>query len=434
MKITLGRQSILLLGVNGLFALAGALSGTFLNVFLWKSRPDYAMLGWFTISQQLAIGLTFWLAGKWVKEHNKMSALRLGTALSGLFYMVVLWAGSRAVDWIWPLGILLGCSLGLFWIAFNVVYFEITDRENRDLFNGWVGLLGSMTGIIGPWFSGLIITRMTDNTGYRLIFTVSLVIYVIAVVFSFFLKKRKVSGTYRWSEPWIQLSKPDSPWRTLALGLFAQGAREGVFAFLIALLVYVATAQEYKLGQFSLITSAVALLSYWAVGKWFKPQYRSRGMFIGALILLIVLIPLLWKVTYVTLLIMGIGSAVAMPLYILPMISAGFDMMGTSGENVEKRVELVVLRELCLMGGRLFGLTIFIVTVTNTPSLRMLTWLIIVLGAFPLIGWIFMRKLLNRTEGQESGGSNLSIYKQGTMQKRENFPCIVPCLYLYWFM
>lgn len=401
MKITLGRQSILLLGVNGLFALAGALSGTFLNVFLWKSRPDYAMLGWFTLSQQLAIGLTFWLAGKWVKEHNKMSALRLGTALSGIFYMIVLWAGSKAVDWIWPLGILLGCSLGLFWIAFNVVYFEITDRENRDLFNGWVGLLGSMTGIIGPWFSGLIITRMTDNTGYRLIFTVSLVIYVIAVVFSFFLKKRKVSGTYRWSEPWIQISKPDSPWRTLALGLFAQGAREGVFAFLIALLVYVATAQEYKLGQFSLITSAVALISYWAVGKWSKPQYRSRGMFIGALILLIVLIPLLWKVTYVTLLIMGIGSAVAMPLYILPMISAGFDMMGTTGENVEKRVELVVLRELCLMVGRLFGLIIFIITVMNSPSLRMLTWLIIVLGAFPFIGWIFMRKLLNRTEGQD---------------------------------
>lgn len=90
-----------------------------------------------------------------------------------------------------------------------------------------------------------------------------------------------------------------------------------------------------------------------------------------------------------------------MPLYVLPMISAGFDMMGTSGENVEKRVELVVLRELCLMLGRLCGLAIFIVTVLNAPSLRMLTWLIIVLGASPLIGWIFMRKLLNRTEGQE---------------------------------
>lgn len=402
MKITLGRQSILLLGVNGLFALAGALSGTFLNVFLWKSRPDYAMLGWFTISQQLAIGITFWLAGKWVKEHNKMSALRLGTALSGMFYMLVLWTGKSAVDWIWPLGLLLGCALGLFWIAFNVVYFEVTDRENRDLFNGWVGLLGSMTGIVGPWFSGLIISRMADNTGYRLIFTVSLVIYIIAVIFSFFLKKRKVSGTYCWLESIRQLSTPKSPWRPLSMGLFAQGVREGVFAFLIALLVYLATSQEYKLGQFSLITSAVALASYWAAGKWFKPHYRSKGMFTGSVLLLLVLLPLLWKVTYGTLLFMGIGSAIAMPLYILPMISAGFDMMGTSGENVEKRVELVVLRELSLMCGRLFGLTVFMITVLNSPSTKVLIWLIIILGAFPLIGWMFMRKLLINTTARDS--------------------------------
>jgi YQGE family putative transporter len=401
MKISLGRQSILLLGVNGLFVLAGALSGTFLNVYLWKSRPDYAMLGWFTISQQIALGLTFWLAGKWVKEHNKMGALRLGTAMSGIFYMLVLWAGPKAVDWIWPLGILLGCALGLFWIAFNVVYFEVTDRENRDLFNGWVGLLGSMTGIIGPWFSGLIISRMADNSGYRLIFTVSLVIYVIAVVFSFFLKKREVSGSYCWSEPWRQLSAKDSAWRPLGMGLFAQGVREGVFAFLIALLVYVATKQEYRLGQFSLITSAVALISYWAAGKWFKPQYRSKGMLVGAVLLFIVLIPLLWKVSYGTLLIMGVGSALSMPLYILPMISAGFDLMGTSGENVEKRVELVVLRELCLMVGRLFGLAVFILTVMNGPSLRTLTWLIVALGVFPLIGWIFMRRMLIQPDQQE---------------------------------
>jgi len=395
MKVTLGRQSILLLGVNGLFALAGALSGTFLNVYLWKSRPDYSMLGWFTVSQQLALGATFWLAGKWVKEHDKMIALRLGTGLSGLFYMLVLWAGPKAVDWIWPLGILLGCSLGLFWLAFNVVYFEVTDRENRDLFNGWVGLLGSLTGIVGPWFSGLIISRMADNTGYRLIFTVSLVIYVIAVVCSFFLKKRKVSGTYCWTEPLKQLSRKGSPWRRLGVGLIAQGVREGVFAFLIALLVYVATQQEYKLGQFSLITSSVALVSYWAAGKWFKPRYRSMGMLSGAILLFLVLLPLLWKVGYGTLLFMGIGSAIGMPLYMLPMISAGFDLMGTSDENVEKRVELVVLRELCLMTGRLFGLASFLVIVQSQPSLQEMVWLIVALGAFPLVGWIAIRSLLS---------------------------------------
>lgn len=89
MKTTahLNRQSLLLLAVNGLIVLAGALSGTFLNVYLWKSKQDYAMIGWFTVAQQVAVGLTFWLGGKWVKEYNKMNALRAGIVLSGLFYL-----------------------------------------------------------------------------------------------------------------------------------------------------------------------------------------------------------------------------------------------------------------------------------------------------------------------------------------------------------
>lgn len=394
MNISLNKQSILLLSVNGLFVLAGALSGTFLNVYLWKSRQDYSMIGWFTISQQLAIGLTFWIAGKWVKERNKMNTLRLGIVVSGLFYLCVLWAGKGAVYYIWPLGILLGAALGLFWLAFNVVYFEVTDADNRDLFNGWVGLLGSITGIIGPLLSGWLISRLEGDQGYRLIFTISLGIYAVSVVLSFFLKKRKVQGTYEWLEPFRRLSAKGDPWRLAAPGLVAQGLREGVFSFLINLLVYVATTQETKLGQFSFLTSAVGLGSYWLVGKWLRPKYRYKSMLLGSIMLVIVILPLLWRVSYGTLLILGIGTSLFMPLYILPMVSAGFDLMGTTGENVKKRVELVVLRELSLMIGRVAGTLIYILilTINSTPST--LTWLILALGTAPVWGWISMRRLL----------------------------------------
>lgn len=394
MKISLNKQSILLLSVNGLFVLAGALSGTFLNVYLWRSRQDYSMIGWFTISQQLALGLTFWVAGKWVKEHNKMIALRMGTAVTGIFYLLVLWAGRGAVHYIWPLGIVLGTALGLFWLAFNVVYFEVTDAENRDLFNGWVGLLGSITGIAGPLLSGWIISRLHDDQGYRLIFTISLVIYALAVVLSFFLKKRKVQGSYEWLEPFRRLRKKGDPWRYAVPGLLAQGLREGVFSFLINLLVYVATTQESKLGQFSFITSAVGLGSYWLVGKWFKPRFRRAGMLVGSLLLVVVILPLLWKVSYSTLLIWGIGTSLFMPLYILPMVSAGFDLMGSSKANVEKRVELVVLRELSIMAGRIAGTLIFIVILSISRSTSTLTWVLLALGTAPLLGWLSMRHLL----------------------------------------
>ncbi|WP_136604039.1 MFS transporter [Paenibacillus dokdonensis] len=396
MKTTahLDRQSQLLLAVNGLIVLAGALSGTFLNVYLWKSKQDYTMIGWFTVAQQVAVGLTFWLGGKWVKEYNKMNTLRAGIVLSGLFYLLVLWVGSDVVRFIWPLGILLGISIGLFWVAFNVVYFEVTDRENRDLFNGWVGLLGSFTGIVGPWFSGTLITWLKGDKGYRLIFTISLVIYAICVVFSFFLKKREKGSSYHWMEPITQLRSKGSPWRLMSLGLVAQGIREGVFAFLIGLLVFVATKQEARLGQFTLITSAISLLTYWLAGKWYKPKFRSPGMLVGALLLWIVIIPLLWKTTYGTLLILGIGSSLFMPLYILPMISSGFDLMGTSDETVDKRVELVVLRELSLMVGRLAGTFIFIIVLMVSKTPLTITILMLILGASPILSWVFIRKLL----------------------------------------
>ncbi|MBT2288635.1 MFS transporter [Paenibacillus albidus] len=394
MKVSTQRQAALLLAVNGLFLLANALSGTFLNVYLWKSRQDYAMIGWFSIAQQLALGLSFWLAGKWVKEHNKMNALRLGIAVSGLFYLLILFLRGNTVHYIWPLGLLLGVAGGLFWLAFNIVYFEITDARNRDFWNGWIGLLGAFTGIVAPWLSGYLISTLKGERGYRIVFILSLCIFALTAVLSFFLRKRKTEGAYEWLEPWRALRRPDSRWRGVAAALLFQGLREGVFSFLIGLLVYIAAKEESKLGQYTLITSAVSLISYWAAGKWFKPEFRSKGMLLGGILLVAVITPLLWKVNFVTLLIMGMGTSLFIPLYMLPMVSTSFDLMGESSDSAGKRTELVVLRELSLMAGRLLGMFVFIAVLTVNSSPRVITLLMLGLGLAPLGSWLILRRRL----------------------------------------
>ena len=107
-------QAKLLLAVQGLLGIANALSGTFLPVYLWKASQSLALIGWFNLSQTVVSGITFWLAGKWVKEHNKMNSLRLGVALSGVFYFIVLMLGKSAVTYAVPLGMFNGLSLGSF--------------------------------------------------------------------------------------------------------------------------------------------------------------------------------------------------------------------------------------------------------------------------------------------------------------------------------
>ncbi|MFD2371192.1 MFS transporter [Brevibacillus sp. GCM10020057] len=394
-KGELDSQARLLLIVNVLFITAGALSGTFVNVYLWKVKSQFAPIAWFTLANHLAGALTFWLAGAWVKRYNKMNALRSGMAVSALFYLLVLILGSKVVMYAALLGVVQGMAAGFFWLAFNVVYFEITEPDNRDLFNGWAGLLTSGGGMLAPWVSGQLISRLTDAKGYPLIFTLSLALFVIGVVVSFFLKKRQSEGVYSWTFA-ARALREDTDWRWAFAALAGQGLREGVFGFIIGLLVYIATKSEMTLGNYWLITSAVGLVSSYLVGKWLKPRYRKWGMLLGALAIIAAIIPFFWQVSYITLLVFGVAVGLFYPLYSFPIISTVFDLIGSSEEGARNRVEYVVLREFGLDAGRMLGILIFLAVTSFGTSVATLNWLILAIGMGPLVAWFCMRRLFSR--------------------------------------
>jgi YQGE family putative transporter len=409
-KVTANRglrgQARLLLAAQGLYGTANALSGTFVPVYLWKAAGSFALIGWFSFFQALVSGLTFWLAGTWVKTHNKMNSLRSGLFLSCVFYSAVLWLGKDAKHYVAYLGGLSGMAGGFFWLAYNVVYFEITEPDTRDRFNGWAGFFGSLAGIIAPWMSGLIITSLRGEQGYRVIFAISLAVFGCAGVVSFFLKKRKSGGSYGWLYGFKQLAQKGNPWRAAVPALAAQGVREGVYMFLLGLLVFIATSQERSLGNFSFWTSLVSLISFWLIGRQLNVRRRKMAMLVGAVMITLVILPIFWKVSYSTLLWLGIGTALFMPLYAVPMTSTTFDLIGATEESARRREELIVLRELGLIVGRLIGLSAYLAVVSVTDSSSALVWLLFGVGAMPIAGWFVLRRRLGKhgTAGGETAG------------------------------
>ncbi|UHA72325.1 MFS transporter [Paenibacillus sp. 481] len=396
MKARLNGQLLLLLVVFGLFSLANALSGTFVNVFLWKVKSEFTLIGWFAFSQQIAIGLMFYTAGKWVKEGNKLNCLRLGIGLASLFYAAVLWLGKAAVYYIWPLGLTLGAALGAFWLAFNVIYFEVTDANNRDLFNGSVGLVGAGCGMIAPWASGFLISQLGGDRGYPLIFTISLGVFIGAGMISFWLERRPPEQHYDWLIPFVQWKKKNSPWRAALPALAAQGIRDGVFAFLVGLIVYIATTNELKLGSYTLITSAVSLISFYAVGRWIKEKYRISGMFVGAIAMGCAVVPLFVQLQYSSLLTFGIITSLFSPLFVVPMTSATFDLLGVDEQSVQHRVELTVTREFGLLVGRIVSILAFIVFVQWRNDHQAIVIFLAVVGFAPVITTWLMRPILQQ--------------------------------------
>ncbi|XEC93466.1 MFS transporter [Paenibacillus tarimensis] len=393
----LDKQAVLLLSVQGLFGIANALSGTFIPVYLWKASQSFLTIGYFSLFQYLVSGMTFWLAGKWVKEGNKMNSLRLGVVLSGSFYLAVLLLGKLAIYYVIPLGMLNGMASGFFWLAYNVVYFEITEPDNRDRFNGFAGLLGSGAGIVAPWVSGLLITAFAGDRGYKIIFTISLAVFGLAALLSFFLKKRRAEGQYEWFHGFRKLKRKDLPWRSVFAALTAQGMREGVFMFLVGLLVFIATQNERKLGVFSFWTSLVGLIAFWLIGRQMKMKARKKAMLVGVIMIALVIVPLFWQTNYTTLIWFGIGTAIFMPMFTIPMTSSVFDIIGESKENAMKREEFIVLREIGLVTGRLAGLSIYLLVMALLEkSQSAITWLLLGVGSMPIAAWWFMRDLLSR--------------------------------------
>ena len=178
----LDREAWLLQLISGLFAASTALSNTFVNVYLWKINSQFSLIGWFNLVGYVAMAAAFVVAGRLAKRVDRVVIVRLGVALQALFYLSVLMLGREAVRYVTLLGSFMGIGAGFFWLAYNLLYFEITERDNRDIYNGVNGLLVSAAGIIAPMLSGWIIKQVDQFTGYRIIFSISLGIFVMAVL------------------------------------------------------------------------------------------------------------------------------------------------------------------------------------------------------------------------------------------------------------
>lgn len=389
----LDRSSWLLLLENGLFAVATSLSGMFVNVFLWKIKKDWTMISWFNLIHFVVAALTFILAGWMVKRIDRVVSIRFGVAILALFYLAVWLLGENAVSFVYLLGVVLGLGAGFFWLAYNVLYFEITEWNTRDIFNGANGLFTSVAGIAAPFISGLLIRYMGQTKGYHFIFGLSLVIFLAAVVVSFLFKSRSAKGDFQLGRVLSLVGKRDVHWRWVSLAMIAQGLREGVFAFLISLLVYVTTQDEFTLGSFFTIGSLVSMISYYLVGRIMKPHSRNTFIFIGALMMGVAVLPFVVRINSWTMWILGVGSAFFYPFYMAPLTSTVFDVIGETKQSAALRVEYVVVRELMLNIGRVTGILLFIVWVSQMANFSQLRWYVLLISFAPILTWLAIRKV-----------------------------------------
>ncbi|AND41518.1 MULTISPECIES: MFS transporter [Cytobacillus] len=390
--VDLTKDLTLLLFIGGLYSLSAALSNTFVNIYLWKQSGEFSDLALYNLAIVVLQPLTFILAGRWAKKIDRVIVLRIGVIFLALFYLTVLFIGTNASKFLLLLGALLGVGYGFYWLAFNVLTFEITEPENRDFFNGFLGILTSVGGMIGPIAAGFIISRMEKFTGYSVIFGISLTLFSIAVFLSFFLKRRPADGRYLFGRILAE-RKNSMNWRMITNAHFFQGLREGTFIFVISVYVFISTGSELALGTYGLVNSSISFLGYFLVSRLLKKEYRKRAILIGGLLLYGAIFFIVFEVTYQKLLMYAATIAIAYPLLLVPYISLTYDVIGRGWKAAEMRIEYIVVREIFLNAGRIVSILGFLAAVSFFNEEKSIPILLLIIGAGHSVIYLFVRKI-----------------------------------------
>lgn len=391
-EVELTKDLTLLLVIGGLYSLSIALSNTFVNIYLWKQTGELKDIGLYNLAVVIAQPLTFILAGRWAKKIDRVMVLRIGVIFLALFYLSVLAIGTAASRYLLLLGVLLGIGYGFYWLAFNVLTFEITEPETRDFFNGFLGILTSVGGMIGPIAAGYIISKLEKFIGYSIVFGLSLGLFSLAVVLSFFLKRRPAHGKYSLTRI-ITERKHSHNWRMVTNATFCQGLREGIFAFLISVMVFISTGTEMALGTYGLLNSAVSFLAYFIVSRFLKKEQRIKAVLAGGLLLYGAIFLIGFDVSYGRLLTYAVTIAIGYPLLLVPFMSITYDVIGSGWKAAEMRIEYIVVREIFLNSGRAISILIFLMVIYLTDIKQSLPYLLFFLGAGHTLIYFFVRSI-----------------------------------------
>ncbi|WP_078552822.1 MFS transporter [Bacillus alkalicellulosilyticus] len=407
-EVEVNRDLTLLLVIGGMYALSIALSNTFVNVYLWKQSGQFSDIALYNLAAVIMQPITFILAGRWAKKIDRVIVLRLGVSFLSVFFFTVLFLGSRANEYLLLLGALLGIGFGFYWLAFNVLTFEITEPETRVFFNGFLGLVTSFAGMIGPICAGFLITRMEKFTGYTVIFAISLTLFLAAVITSFFLERRSAKGTFYFTRI-LKERKNNDNWKHILHAHFFQGLREGTFVFVISVWVYVTTQSELALGTYGLVASAVSFVSYYVATRVIKESFRKKAILLGGIILYMAIFLIIFDLTFTKLIIYAIVISIAYPTLLVPYVSLTYDVIGKGWKAAEMRVEYIVVRELFLNGGRITSVLAFLATITFFNEEQGIPILLLVIGAGHLVIYFFVRNVNMPTN---EGGRNYAFARQ----------------------
>jgi len=390
-EIKLSKEAYITLLIHGCFQIGASMSALFLNLYLWRLTEDLRVNGLFNIILYGTTPFVFAIGGWIAKKRDRMVTYRLGIVMIALFFMSVIVAG-RYVAVYYPLfGLFYGIALGLYWVGYIVLMYDVTDVRNRAKFLATNIIVFNFAGLVGPALSGYLIGQFEGLRGYVVTFSVACCLFALASLFSTRIRQiRSKRRTYyfRYS---LLMMKRDRVWVRALFSFFCLGLFQGIMLFLPNILLYQTVGREDRVGLLAVLFALLTIATGFVLSRRSDRSNVRGELLLSSTCVIAASCLLLADVSAWTVIGYMVVFSLFNPITVNTLTSYYYGLMDFLPLKGNFRIESVVLREFFLNAGRVISILLLIV-LAGEPSSALLPYVLVGTALLQYVMIAFVRR------------------------------------------
>lgn len=394
---TLKADYYIFLLVHSSFLISVRLPGVFINTLLLGESNDIDIVMKYNLVFFLAGSISMLVAAQVLHRTSPGFVAVSGIVGYNVLYLLLillLLRGRTVSDYHLLLGSLMGVADGFYWLAYGNLLSDTTELDNRDSGIAIVSICMSVVNLVIPLLSGWIIAKSGNLTGYLIVFIMAFAMSVVTGVLAIRLpKKHTQAGNRVEYVRTLRLAWQDKSLRYALLTQGSKGIREGVFTFILSIILYQLISSEWLIGVNTFVAALVSILSYTLMSRLLTYKNRLGYMLLATTVLSMAAAVCLFQ----------LNVAMIFVFTILNSLFAGFIENSSYSNFLDKlqdvsllashRPEMFAVNECVLVLGRSVGIAIILLIGTffgSSLTVQMVS--VLILSVTQFITVIFCRK------------------------------------------
>lgn len=354
-----------LLACGSSYNAAMATSTVFVSLFFYIATGSVAGMVVFSVGRYLGlIGASLGVV-RWAPQVSPRSLLGAGIALNAGFFVLLIVLGHGVAAAAFPLGLLGGSALGIYWFGNNSLVYDLVRVGERGRYYGLSFTLLSAMNVVMPLVAGNLISGIGGERGYLAVFSIALVGFAVAAWLSRALDDRGGIGGLAVREALaLPVSHPawGRMWVAVVLRGFKQASGGIGMIVLVAAVAHSAAAQ----GEYAAVTALAAVVTSGLAGG-LGGRNRVRAMWVGAVGFAASTVMLYTHLDLAVLLGYGAASGLVYPGLMVPINTIVLEAMDRDPDAAARRGGYVLSREVGVNLGRLGALGAVLLALVVAP-------------------------------------------------------------------